>query len=255
MKAVVYDLKGNKKSDMELPKFFSNRIREDLVLKFFEANKLGQPYSPAPEAGRRHSAAGTISHKRHDWKGHYGKGISRIPRKTMWRRGTNFYWVGAEISSVRGGRRAHPPKGIGKEVKTNLKEVQRAMESGFAATANKDFVSKRYERFDKLNFEIPIILESGFDKPKAKDVIAFLKKVFGESYSVALKEKKVRSGKGKVRGRKYKSTAGLLLVKSGDEEIKMKGIEVRNFDEVEISDLYPLGRLTVYTQKAMEAFR
>jgi ribosomal protein L4 len=123
MKASLYNIKGKKKSDLILPKVFDTKIREDIVLKFLEASKFMQPYSPAHDAGKKHSAAGTISHKRHDWKGHYGRGISRIPRKTMWRRGTQFFWIGAEISSARGGRRAHGPKGIGKERKINLKEI------------------------------------------------------------------------------------------------------------------------------------
>jgi len=38
------------------------------------------------------SASGKIRHKRHSWKVSYGHGMSRIPRKIFWRRGTNFSW-------------------------------------------------------------------------------------------------------------------------------------------------------------------
>ena len=58
----------------------------------------------------------------------------------------------------------------------------------------------------------------------------------------------------KIGGRKYKSNAGLLLVKAKDEKIKMKGIDVKSVHEISISDLYPLGRLTIYTEKALEEF-
>ena len=111
MKATLYDTKGTKKSDISLPEIFDTKVREDVAIKTFQSFKFMemQPYSHAPEAGKRHSASGTISHQRHQWKGHYGKGIARVPRKTMWRRGTQFMWIGAEVASTRGGRRAHGP--------------------------------------------------------------------------------------------------------------------------------------------------
>src|SRR3989344_4919800 len=112
MKAQVYSPSGEKKSTIELPSCFDTLLREDLAGKVFEAEKYErmQPYAGYKEAGKRHSASGTISHMRHTWKGHYGKGIARLPRKTMHRRGTQFFWVGAEVSQTRGGRSAHPPK-------------------------------------------------------------------------------------------------------------------------------------------------
>ena len=67
-----------------------------------------------------------------------------------------------------------------------------------------------------------------------------------------LKKKRVRAGKGKLRGRKYKSNAGLLFVKGKTEKIKLRGVDIISVGNVSISDLYPLGRLTVYTEKALE---
>src|SRR3989338_9377008 len=124
MKAQLYDAKGDKKSDINLPSLFDIKVREDIIAKYFEAEKFSliQPYSTFKEAGKRHSASGTISHRRHEWKGHYGKGISRVPRKAMYRRGTQFFWIGAEVSGTRGGRQAHPPHGIRRFRKINEKE-------------------------------------------------------------------------------------------------------------------------------------
>ena len=126
MKANLYDNTGKNKEEIELPKIFNSIIREDIAQNLFEAEKFygRHPYSPYKEAGRRHSASGTISHKRHEWKGHYGKGISRLPRKTMSRRGTQFYWVGAETSQTRGGRAVHSPTGIYRIRKINMKEKE-----------------------------------------------------------------------------------------------------------------------------------
>ncbi len=253
MKAQLYSQSGEKKSEIELPEIFSGKIREDLAAKYFEVEKysLRQPYANYEEAGKRHSASGTISHLRHSWKGHYGKGISRVPRKTMWRRGTQFYWVGAEISGSRGGRIAHPPQGIYSQRKINKKESKIAFASAFAATASKLFVLKRYSSLNENEIpSVPLVIESA--PVKTKDFLSALEKIFGKAYSLVVRNKEVRPGKGKKRGRKYKSNAGLLLVTASDEKVKCKNIEVKAAREINIADLYPLGRLTLYTKRALE---
>lgn len=252
MKAQLYTIKGEKKKEIELPDLFSAKIREDIVQKYYEVLKFSEmhPYAPYLEAGKRHSASGTISHQRHKWKGHYGRAISRAPRKTMSRRGTQFFWVGAEVSGARGGRRAHPPRTNKKERKINQKEVAMAMQSALAATTQEKYLSQRYSSLNKLNMKMPIILES-ISNTKTKDFITFLKTILGEAYKIALKNKSVRAGKGKSRGRKYKSNAGILLIKSKDERMKMKGIDIKSANELKISDLYPLGRLAIFTEKSL----
>lgn len=250
MKTTLYSSKGEKKSQIELPKLFSIRVREDIVKKFYEADKFIQPYSSFVEAGKRQSASGTISHKRHDWKGHYGRGISRVPRKTIWRRGTQFFWVGANIPGARQGRRAHPPKGVGKEKKINKKEIQLAMNSAFAATSQKQFILKRYSSLEKID-NAPFII--GSLPTKTKELRDLINKILGEASRLAFKQKTVRPGKGKTRGRKYKSNAGILIVTAPNEKAKFSGFDIVTTDTISISDLYPLGRLTIYTQKALEA--
>ncbi len=255
MKATIYNLDGKKKGELELPKLFAKRIREDLAAKYFEADKFIQPYTHDPRAGRKHSASGTISHKRHDWKGHYGKGISRVPRKTMWRRGTQFMWIGAEVSGARGGRRVHGPKGIGKEKKINKKETRLALDSAFAATIDVNYVLQRYQTINDKNLKLPLVIESGVEKAKTKQLLNLFEGLLGDSWKTIEKKRKIRSGKGKLRGRKYKVNAGLLLIIGNDENVKMNGVDVRTVRNVSISDLYPLGRITVYTEKAMEDLR
>jgi len=252
MKATLYDQQGNKKSQIELPKVFESKIREDIVAKYFESDKFIQPYSSKLRAGLHQSASGTISHKRHDWKGHYGRGISRIPRKTMWRRGTQFFWVGATAPGTRGGRKAHPPKGIGKEKKINKKEAKLAFNSGFAATANPKYIKERYSTIEKVP-EIPAIIEAL--PKKTKELMTIIKNIFKEHQSLVLKNKTIRPGKGRLRGRKYKSNAGVLIVTSPKETAKFKGVDIKTTDEVSISDFYPLGRLAIYTQGAIDALQ
>ena len=73
-------------------------------------------------------------------------------------------------------------------------------------------------------------------------------------FEVALREKKIRSGKGKSRGRKYKSNAGLLFVIGEKEKLRTGLIEVKNTKNLNITDLARggLGRLTVYTEDAIK---
>lgn len=255
MKVAVYSVNGEKKSEISLPSVFDTRVREDIVLKYYEADKEYAPHSPSPLAGRKHSASGTISHRRHEWKGHYGKGISRAPRKAMWRRGTQFYWVGAEINAARGGRVVHAPKIKYGDVKINIKEKTIAMHSAFSATAKNEFISKRYSRLNEIKTAVPIVLSSPVNNMKTKQLIEILKKVLGDKYVIALQEKTVRPGKGKMRGRVYKSSAGLLFVKSASEKVSLKGVDVRSINELRIADLYPLGRLTLYTEQALKELK
>lgn len=250
MKAHLYDLKGQKKGEVELPHVFDTHVREDLVQKYFEVDKEMQPYGLYTEAGKRHSASGTISHKRHDWKGQYGRGISRTPRKAMSRRGTQFNWVGAEVSNTRGGRRPHGPKPSFARKKINRKEAVQAMHSAFAATAHEKYLIQRYATLKELKVRVPIVVEN-LEHVKTKEFIALLKNVLGPVFELAMQHKEVRAGKGKLRGRKYKSNAGLLLVTSAHEKVKLSGVDVRTTHDVAIEDLYPLGRLVMYTEKAL----
>ena len=250
MKATLYDKSGKSKPDIALPKIFESSIRQDIAQKFYEVEKqsLVQPYASDTEAGKSQSASGTISHKRHDWKGHYGKGISRNPRKTMWRRGTQFYWVGAGHPGARGGRKAHPPKGIGTEKRINHKEAIMAMNSAIAATANQETILARYATLEKS--QGLVVIESLPDK--VKDLLKTLKQIFKDNYNLIEKQKQVRPGKGKIRGRKYKTNAGLLILTAPEEKATTKQFDTIPIDQVSITDLYPLGRLTMYTKKAIE---
>ena len=251
MKAILYDAQGAKKGDLELPSLFAAPIREDIIAKYFESDKFEnmQQYGSYKEAGKRHSASGTISHRRHEWKGHYGKGISRLPRKVMWRRRVQFYWVGAEVSNTRGGRRAHPPKGLHTPRKINGKERTLAWHGAFAATLAPTWIKKRYAMITVLP-STPAVVESLPAKTKAMHFV--LKAIFGAELTQIFKNKEVRSGKGKLRGRKYKENAGLLIITGKGESIKCAGVEVKTVRELKIADLYPLGRLTLYTKKSLE---
>ena len=256
MKTNVLDIKGKKTKEITLPNCFSEKIREDIVSKVLEASKTKQPYSPSPVGGKQHAASGKIHHLRHVWKNSYGRGMSRTPRKIMSRRGSQFNWVGAEVPNTVGGRRAHPPKIISmiNTKKINKKEITIALKSALSATANEKIVIKKYEKLSgKKITGLPFVVESKIVSLKTKDLLSSLKDILGESFDVAAKKRKIRSGIGKMRGRKHKKNAGLLLVTGKDEKIKTNAIDVKNAKELNVTDLAKggIGRLTMYTEKAV----
>lgn len=227
--------------EIELPKLFSSKIREDICQKVYEIEKRWQPYAPYFLAGKLYSASGKIRHQRHRWKTSYGRGISRVPRKILWRRGTQFYWIGATVAGTRGGRRAHPPKieHFLKKLKINKKEKLIAYKSAIAATASFDYIKKRYATLEeeKIKIGLPLIIKSDLLKLKIKDFLKNLKENFSNLYEFLLKSKK---------------RVGMLLVIGNREEFKTKMFDVRKVSEIRLADLYPLGRLTIYTEQAIK---
>jgi large subunit ribosomal protein L4e len=254
MKTKLIDKTGKEKGTIDLPKCFSKRIRSDILAKVFEAQKgaYSNSYGAKKGAGAQYSASGILKHKRHDWKSTYGKGISRIPRKIMSRHGASFNWIGATVSNTRGGRRPHAPraeKNLFKKI--NKKELISAFESAFAGTINNAFLEKKYEC--KINsgfvFTEDILIM------KTKEFVKILNSLFGECAQKVFKKKSIRAGIGKMRGRKYKSNAGLLFVIGNNEKMKRTGVDVVNVGDLRISDLSPNGepgRITVYTENAIK---
>jgi len=255
MKTNLLNTDGKKTKEITLPSCFSTKIREDVVAKVLEAKKNTQPYSPSPVAGKQHSASGKIRHRRHVWQTHYGRGMSRIPRKVMSQRGTQFNWEGAEISSTKGGRRAHPPKTIsmGNTIKINKKELLLALKSAISATANEKIIIKKYTSLEKGG-AFPLVVESKIVKLKTKELLKSIKEILGGNlFNIAIKKKTQRAGKGKMRGRKYKKSAGLLIVIGSKEKLKTKTFDVVNTRFLGVEDLAKggLGRLTLYTEEAI----
>jgi len=223
-----------KDKEIEMPKIFNEKIREDICQKVYEAEKRWQPYAPFFMAGKQHAASGKIRHARRLWKTSYGHGISRVPKKALWRRGTQFYWIGAEVSGTRGGRHARIPRveHFLKKLKINKKEKLIAFNSAIASTASQDYVRKRYSTFDK-EIKLPMIIDSDLLKKKIKEFLKALKENLKEVYEFSSKRK-------------------LLLVLGKNESYKTKLFDVRKVNELEIKDLYPLGRMVIYSEQAVK---
>jgi len=258
MKADILSTKGQKVKTIDLPSQFSEEIRPDVIKRavlVVQSNKR-QPYGADPRAGKNYSAK--LSRRRRKYRGSYGHGISRVPRKIMTRRGTNLYWVGAVAPGTVGGRKAHPPK-AGKiwSQKINVKEKRLAIRSALAATCVKELVEAR----GHVSKNIPLVIESAFeDMKKTKDIIDALNKIGLDKELERASVKKIRAGKGKTRGRKYKTKKGPLLVVSKKCELQksaknIPGIDISTVESLNAELLAPgckPGRLTVFTDKAIE---
>lgn len=239
--------------EIELPICFHSKIREDIAQRVYESEKMHQPFAPYLWAGMQASASGVIKRARKVWKTGYGHGMSRVPRKAMWRRGNQFYWKGATVVSAVGGRRAHPPKieHFQKELKINKNEKQIALFSGISATASLEYLKRRYSNLDKVSVNLPLIIDSSTLKLGARKFFEILEKNITNLKNIAYQNKNKRAGKTKMRLGSRK-TAGLLLVIGKDEKFGVSGINTVNVNELKMKDLYPLGRLAVYTEHAIK---
>jgi len=259
MKVDIVNEKNTVVGQKQLPVQFAEPVREDLIEKAFRAATLSarQPHGTKPEAGKRSSAE--ISRRRHNYRGSYGFGISRVPRKIMSRRGTRMNWVGAFAPGTVGGRQAHPPKASKLlEIKINHTERRKSVRSAMSASMNAEIIKIRGHKIPK-NF--PFVMQDSVEKvSKTKDVIEMLSKLgFGDE--LGRLERTIRSGKGKMRGRKYQTPKGPLFVVSKDcplmeSAINIPGVEVVKMNSLNVPLLAPgamPGRLTIYTEGAIDA--
>lgn len=258
MKAEILNIDGTKKGDITLPKQFDEEYRPDLIKKavlVVQSNKR-QPFGTDVEAGIRPSAK--TSKRRRKYRGSYGKGISRVPRKVMSRKGTQFNWTGAFAPGTVSGRAAHPPKAEKDwRLKINIIERKKAIRSAIAATTMKELAEKRGHKVSKL----PIIIDAKAEElQKSKEAIEMLNKLGLKDELKRLETKKVRAGKGKKRGRKYKKKTGPLLVVSSKCALQKSAANISGVDIVTVESLNAEllapgaqpGRLTIWSDKAIE---
>lgn len=237
MKTKVINIDGKGTREISLPLCFEEKIRKDLIHKVFWAmqKRQKQPYGAYILAGKEVSASGKQSHARRKWKTLYGKGISRVPRKTLSHRGEQFYWIGAFIPGTVGGREAHPPKVLKAKIKLNKKENRKAINSALAASASVEILRKKYPNI-QLNTELPIVLDSKILEENAKKIKTLLENV------LAIELKKAKP----------------LLVLGKEEnanKLKNYGIQLTNVSQLNILQLAPggtPGRIVLWTTKAIE---
>lgn len=259
--AVIKDIKGQVVGSLTLPKHFSQTIRSDIIKRSVLAlqSHSRQPYGNYLQAGQ---ASAKLSRRRRDYKTAYGYGISRVPRKILSRRGTQFYWVGAFAPGTVGGRRAHPPKTekiFAKKI--NKKERLKAIRVALSASVQKDLVIARGHKPPE---QYPVVVRDDFENiTKTKDVLDVLNMLgFGRELKRA-KERKIRAGRGKYRGRPYRVKKSLLVVVSQKCNVmkalkNILGVDVCVINKLNTELLAPgchFGRLVLFTERAVRLLK
>ena len=246
VKVNVYNIDGSSSDKIDLPAVFHTPYRPDIIKKSFNVlhNNRRQPYGSDPLAGAKHSVQSVGK----------GRGMSRVPRLTQGQKA-------ALAPCVVGGRRAHPPKAERVwDEKVNKKEKKLARDSAIAATSDKEIVTKRGHKFNE-KITLPIIVNDKFDDiKKTKDIIEALDKIgIYDDVLHASNGKHIRAGKGKVRGRRYKTPKSLLIVSTKDDVRKsarnLTGVDIVSPNRINIEHLAPggdAGRLTIFTKSALK---
>lgn len=220
MKADVLGLDGKKVRSIELPEQFDETYEPDLIKRAILAifSHKRQAYGVAYQAGMMHSAK--LSRRRRDYKGAYGKGISRVSRKTMWRRGMQFGWVGANVPGTVGGRRSHPPKASKIwDLKINIKERKKAIRSALVGVL--------------LNNKLIIVDDKLGELKKLKEVKNILS-TFGLNVDAV---KRIKAGRAKSRGTSVKYKKNALIVVSKKSDLVKAVSNLAGCDVVNVKDL------------------
>lgn len=243
-----YDLQGKPVGKIVLPQIFNTPFRPDIIKRAViaqQSNKI-QPQGRDPMAGKRTSA---------ESRG-VGLGIARIPR-IKGPRGR-----GALAPGTVGGRQAHPPTSNKRIVKRIPKKEKRlALVSAIAATASKEIVTKRGHSIEDIP-EFPLIVTNALEGLKrtgdVEQALIHLG-VLADIYRVR-ESKKIRAGKGKRRGRKFKQAIGPLIIITKNGGIKeaarnIPGVAVVTIANLNVEQLAPgthPGRLTIWTRRSIE---
>lgn len=248
--AHIYNLEGNIKGKIDLPEVFETPIRYDVIKRAvltIQSHRF-QPQGRDPYAGKRTTAESMG----------VGHGIARIARLKDGRRA-------AFVPSAVGGKTTHPPRSE-KKIRRKLpkKEMKLALKSAIAATASKEEVNRRGHFAEEVK-ELPLIVVDDLQSLKRTREVkeALLELGLWPDILRAKKGRKIRAGKGKMRGRKMKRTVGPLIVVAEDEGIgkaarNMPGVDVETVDSLNVELMAPgthPGRLTIWTRSAIEQLK
>lgn len=252
IKTNVLSLDGESKREIDLPKVFDLEIRPSIIRKAVHSSQSSriQPKGPNPRAGMETTAETPPK----------GSGSTRVKRVKG--RGYHAAGRGAWAPFTPGGRQAHPLKSeeiVSEDM--NKKEKNMAVLSAISATKNKKAVSSRGHEVDNIE-NLPIVVDDEFEKiKKTREAKEVLEKIGVWADVDRVKNgKKIRSGRGKTRGRKYKKKTGPLIVVGEDQGIfrgarNLPGVDIVSVDNLNAEVLAPggvFGRLTIWTESAID---
>ena len=247
----IYDVEGKPSGEFSVPALFDAPVRSDLIRRAVVAiqSRSFQSQGRDPMAGKRTTAESLG----------VGRAMSRIPR-VKGERYARGGMAGFAAGTVKGRLTFPPTSAKISAKKINRKELRAAMLSAVAATSHKPMVQARGHRIPD-DLQLPLIVSDAAEKiTKNSEAERILKNLGLWEEVERSSERKIRSGKGSVRGRPHKNRAGALVVvskRSGAERAfgNFSGIRVVDVSSLNVSDLAPgtqPGRLTIWTESAVK---
>jgi large subunit ribosomal protein L4e len=242
-----------------IPAVFASPIRPDIVQQVHTgmAKNKRQPYAVSEKAGHQTSAE--------SWG--TGRAVARIPRVSGG--GTHRAGQAAFGNMCRSGRMFAPTKTWRKwHIKVNQGQKRYATCSALAASAAAPLLLARGHQIMSIP-EVPLVLDSAIFEAdgvgKTASSLAVLKAVGADADIERVKgSKKLRAGKGKLRGRRHRQRRGPLVVYDpavdGKDIVKgfrnLPGVETSPVTALNLLQLAPgghLGRFIVWTSAAFKA--
>ncbi|KAF2125758.1 hypothetical protein P153DRAFT_369758 [Dothidotthia symphoricarpi CBS 119687] len=256
----IISAKGEATADTApVPNVFKAPIRPDIVHTVHTGMNKNrrQPYAVSEKAGHQTSAE--------SWG--TGRAVARIPRVSGG--GTHRAGQAAFGNMCRSGRMFAPTKVWRKwHQKINLNQKRFATASAVAASGSAALLLARGHAISTVP-EVPLVVSStAFADAaikKTSAAVALLKAVgAGADVEKVKNSRKLRAGKGKLRGRRHKQRRGPLVIYNPDEDGKELVLAFRNIPGVETSSVYSLnllqlapgghlGRFIVWTSSAFSA--
>lgn len=246
----VYNLEGKKKGLIDKPKVFDIKPRIDLIQM---ANQVSQ--SKNKQIQGRDKKAG-LRNTAESWG--TGHEMSRAPRI----KGSGFMSARnvGRVPFAKGGRQTHPIKTEKKIKKKINKRINKfSIISAISASGDKSLVKKGGYVMENVP-EIPLVVDDKIQTIKKTSNIYSVLCNLGlkENLIKSKKSVKIRAGKGKLRGRKYKKKKGVLIVIKDDFGISkasrnIPGTDVIKIENLSIKNLAPSGssgRLILWSQSA-----
>jgi len=235
---------------LPLPAVFRAPIRPDIV-NFVHTNvnkNARQAYGVYTHAGEQTSAM--------SWG--TGRAVARIPRVRGG--GTHRSGQAAFGNMCRGGRMFAPNKTWRKwHRKVNVNQRRYATVSALASSALPSLVLARGHKISNVD-EVPLVVPNSVESlKKTKEAVALLKSVGADEDVAHSKDsKRTRSGKGKLRNRRYVQRKGPLVVYNNDDGLvkafrNIPGVELANVERLNLLRLAPgghLGRFIIWTEGA-----
>lgn len=254
-KRPIHSLEGEIVGEIALPEIFEAEVRSDLIKRVYLSQLTSriQPQGRDPRSGLKTSAE--------SWG--VGRAVARVPRV----KGRHHRAAGtaARAPFVRGGRPAHPPRSekVVKE-RVNKRERRLAIGSAIGASASAGLVSAKHRIEEGRQMPIVVVREiEGIDKTsRLFEVLLGLG--LGEELARTKKRfRKLRSGRGRMRGRKRVRARGPLIIYKEDPTVHLAarnipGVDAVSCNGVSVMHLAPggtPGRLTIWSEPAIGAIQ